>query len=445
MPSFLRQSPFRYHLHNTFMIIFPLTSRESIQMESSASEASLSKQHIFLECPTVEDLDMYYKEIQSDQYIQVLNDTNHPIQPYKGLFATRKFEKGEEVFREEPLVCMQSIVSAQSMLNCQECLGYIGSSILAQLYHFLGHHRKRVDNVDVEKDTQKVDGMVDCVGGCEHMRYCSNPCRDASWNAHHCLMCPGASENGREWWEAFYEHAYNTNDVFILAGRAMSMVILDASHSINKHGLPPQEALVRAWKPFQMGFKKKWWHSVALPNDVDPADEDQFRAELKELANDSLTLYSHAVEIGHPHVYEKCKDFIHIDIWGSIIGMFELNNLSIVGRGPYSVFSCDDDQIKDILKSDDFVEEFTDSILEGTGFYRLHSCMNHSCEPNCRAILPRQNSENNKAIIQAIQPIYPGTELTVSYIEEDEPYQARQESLRDYGFTCTCSKCQRER
>eukprot|EP00889_Picochlorum_renovo_P002654 jgi/Picre1/29684/NNA_005067.t1 len=33
------------------------------------------------------------------------------------------------------------------------------------------------------------------------------------------------------------------------------------------------------------------------------------------------------------------------------------------------------------------------------------------------------------------------TELTVSYIDENEDYEERQKQLQDYGFECTCAKC----
>lgn len=413
-------------------------------MGTSTGETLTFGHLVFLEQPTEEDIEGNYGDLSIGSSICVMNDPSQPRQPYKGVFASKNIDMGAEIFREGPLVAMQSVSSAQTTLNCHECLGYIGDSIEDQMMHFLECRQRAKPDEDVKKVTG--DAVVGCCGGCADVYYCSIACRDASWKAHHSLMCSGVLNNdGKEWCNAFYEHAYNTNDIFILAGKAMSMVVLDAYRAINELHLSPQDALVRAWKPFKMGYKKKWWDSVALPRDVDPSNEDQFRADLKELANDSFTLYSHAVELGHPHMYSVCSDVIHIDVWGSLIGMFELNNLSIVGRGPCSFFQYGEDQIKKRLKSDDFVEEFMDAILEGTGFYRLHSCMNHSCEPNCRAMLPESNSENNKAIIHAVRAIEAGEELTVSYVEEDEPYNERQEQLRDYGFECLCSKCEQEK
>lgn len=422
-------------------------------MEEASTSAPASDMHlIFLEDATPPEVETYYHNGAST--VRVMNDPNHPIQPYKGVFASRRFEVGDEIFRESPLVAMLHLAGARTMLNCHECLGFVGESIDDQMEYFIAHTQDEIhpekekkkekeeqENKNKKKGLEKRGCGVSCTGGCDEVVYCSEACRDASWKRHHSLMCSGIDHHGKEWWEAFYEHAQNTNDIFILAAKAMSMVLLDAYDRIMNHNVSPREGLVEAWKPFKMGYKKRWWESVALPSDVDPGEEDQFRADLKEIANDSFTLYSHAVELGHPDVYSTCRDIIHIDIWGSLIGMFELNNLSIIGPGPCSIFECDQDHIEQVIQSESLVEEFTDAIVEGTGFFRLHSCMNHSCEPNCRAMLPETNSEYNKAIIQAIKPIDPGTELTVSYIDEDEPYDVRREQLQDYGFVCLCPKC----
>jgi hypothetical protein len=48
---------------------------------------------------------------------------------------------------------------------------------------------------------------------------------------------------------------------------------------------------------------------------------------------------------------------------------------------------------------------------------------------------------NNAAIIQTLKRVSAGTELTVSYIDENEDYEERQKQLQDYGFECTCAKC----
>jgi hypothetical protein len=41
---------------------------------------------------------------------------------------------------------------------------------------------------------------------------------------------------------------------------------------------------MEAWKPLSMGFKKRWWECVALPEDIDSSEEDSFRQQMRDLA-----------------------------------------------------------------------------------------------------------------------------------------------------------------
>ena len=81
--------------------------------------------------------------------------------------------------------------------------------------------------------------------------------------------------------------------------------------------------------------------------------------------------------------------------------------------------------------------------VEGTAFYALQSCINHSCQPNAHAM--RSDQDNNSfAVILAKQYVPAGDEITISYIDELLPYAERQAALTDYGFTCRCPLCQKD-
>lgn len=81
--------------------------------------------------------------------------------------------------------------------------------------------------------------------------------------------------------------------------------------------------------------------------------------------------------------------------------------------------------------------------VEGTAFYAVQSCINHSCQPNAHAMRSDQDL-NSSAVIIALQPILQGHEITISYIDEALSYEDRQEALQDYGFTCRCLLCQQQ-
>ena len=78
---------------------------------------------------------------------------------------------------------------------------------------------------------------------------------------------------------------------------------------------------------------------------------------------------------------------------------------------------------------------------EGSCFYALQSCMNHSCDPNTHAYKRAGVDTDGSAIILAKRAIEAGEEICISYIEESEPHQVRQSALEDYGFVCSCSRC----
>jgi SET domain-containing protein len=78
---------------------------------------------------------------------------------------------------------------------------------------------------------------------------------------------------------------------------------------------------------------------------------------------------------------------------------------------------------------------------QGTGFFSLQSTINHSCAPNAVAdCLP-----SGEVVITALQDIPAGSEVLLSYIEEEDAnLRERRRMLRDYGFTCACQRCEAE-
>jgi hypothetical protein len=154
---------------------------------------------------------------------------------------------------------------------------------------------------------------------------------------------------------------------------------------------------------------------------------------------------------------------LQLNIWGSLIGMFELNNLSMLVASPVPLWAQEVDDVEETLSEEektnlDFyksIEEYEglQGIMEsefewvclGNAFYSLQACLNHSCVPNARAF-KREQDKNGNAVILAVGKIAPGEEITISYISEDaQTVEERNEELRDYGFECGCEKCAAER
>ena len=79
---------------------------------------------------------------------------------------------------------------------------------------------------------------------------------------------------------------------------------------------------------------------------------------------------------------------------------------------------------------------------QGTAFFALQSCFNHSCAPSVVA----EGQSSGSTSFLALTAISPGAELSISYIDEEgSSYRDRQAALRDYGFKCSCERCLKEK
>ncbi|XAR55405.1 Histone-lysine N-methyltransferase [Bertholletia excelsa] len=298
--------------------------------------------------------------------------------------------------------------------------------------------------------------VISCPGGCREAYYCSQLCAQADWDLFHSLLCTGEGSNSlnREALVKFIQHANETNDIFLLAAKVISFTILkyrklkstkliEQGKCINTCDL---SLLLEAWKPVSMGHKRRWWDCIALPDDVDCCDEAAFRMQIKELAFTSLQLLKAAI------FDKECEPLFSLEIYGHIIGMFELNNLDLVVASPVEDYFLYIDDLPQSEKRE--AERITSRVLDalgddysvccqGTAFFPIQSCMNHSCHPNARAF-KRDGDRDGQATIIAVQPISMGEEVTISYIDENLPFEERQALLADYGFRCRCSKCLEE-
>ncbi|CAJ1956358.1 unnamed protein product [Sphenostylis stenocarpa] len=345
----------------------------------------------------------------------------------KGVYADKEFKEGELVLKDPMFVGVQHSLNKIDCLVCSFCFRFIGSielqigrrlymkQLSANKIHGcdVGNSSQNfhgMDSSDEEESTQQCtsgssktkvplpEGVVEslmngqlvlpysekfslppavpCHGGCGEAYYCSMSCAEADWESSHSLLCTGESSDParREALLKFIKHANETNDIFILSA------------------------------------KVRWWDCIALPDDVDSSDEPSFRLQIKELAFESLQLLKAAI------FDEECEpciltdtDFVmysllfSLEIYGHIIGMFELNNLK--------------------------------SLRKLRNRFWMHLV---------KIILFVAKDKDGQATIIAQRSICKGEEglqITISYVDEDLPFEERQASLADYGFRCRCSKC----
>ncbi|KAI4319842.1 hypothetical protein MLD38_033395 [Melastoma candidum] len=437
----------------------------------------------------------------------------------KGVYAQQDFAEGELIFRDQMLFGCQHPSNKIECMVCSSCFRFIGTveqQIGRRLYlQSLGLSSshgcdadEKITDADVSSDTSDDENIgwgesneepggsgsrtrenkklcppkemvetlmrgefllphsdkfllppiVPCPGGCKEVFYCSKLCADADWDSCHSLLCLGEKSKApsRAALDKFTQHANETNDIFLLAAKAIAYTILRyrklKTSCERKRKLPDSSdcfdlSLLReAWRPISMGHKRRWWECMALPEDVDSSEEVTFRMQIKELAFQSLQLLKDAI-------YDKeCEALFSLELYGQIIGMFELNNLDLVVASPVEDYflyiddlhSPEKEEVEKVSHQflDALGEEYAVS-CEGTAFFPIQSCMNHSCQPNARAF-KREEDRDGEATILACKPIHKGEEITISYIDESLPFEERRAALPDYGFTCRCSKCQEE-
>ncbi|OTB00241.1 hypothetical protein M426DRAFT_15701 [Hypoxylon sp. CI-4A] len=77
------------------------------------------------------------------------------------------------------------------------------------------------------------------------------------------------------------------------------------------------------------------------------------------------------------------------------------------------------------------------------GIYPNFSRLNHDCDPNAEWTF---GDGNIRMRVQIIKKIYPGEQVTISYIKDIETMdvRTRQQELRNWGFTCVCQRCHNE-
>ncbi|KAL3906546.1 MAG: hypothetical protein SGARI_003957, partial [Bacillariaceae sp.] len=86
--------------------------------------------------------------------------------------------------------------------------------------------------------------------------------------------------------------------------------------------------------------------------------------------------------------------------------------------------------------------------LDGTAHFSVASKMNHSCDPNVLLMYKTRGWGRNNPLVAycvALRDISEGEEMTICYIDASGSLEERQNALANYGFKCTCPKCNKEK
>eukprot|EP00981_Chlorochromonas_danica_P006924 scaffold1504_cov172-Ochromonas_danica.AAC.12 len=132
----------------------------------------------------------------------------------------------------------------------------------------------------------------------------------------------------------------------------------------------------------------------------------------------------------------EISDDVEVEQEGDLLGN-QIEDNSNVHTGDPSL-----DQAHQLVEQ--YGEEALLPPLDGTAFYLLTCKINHSCVPNVMVYYTTLPGRGLVAQLTALREIEVGEELVQSYVDAQQPLAKRSRELAEYGFTCTCAKCQAE-
>lgn len=179
-------------------------------------------------------------------------ESRHSTLHGRGLFATRAIPKASALFRERPLVCMQTLQNRHESLACAFCFGFLPSPAAVHLNILTG-------DLDLQGvgEAPESFGVWGCVQNCGEI-YCSKECSDQAWSSSHGLLCVGAiteAEAPNHPLFRFKMHAVQTNEIFLLAADVVARLI-------RRHESPDAAGASFdgfARLPFADFVQKPWW------------------------------------------------------------------------------------------------------------------------------------------------------------------------------------------
>jgi len=228
----------------------------------------------------------------------------------KGLFATQDIERGSVIFKERPLFAQQWSPNKLEAFCCAKCARFLGPSLQTQFYFLIGNELQIDELPFVEECGVPLVEPVSCPY-CNMVYYCSNQCMEEA-EPYHNILCTEKSESAK----LFLEHAQTSIDRFILAGEIICHLIFNVNI-----GKTPDEA----YENFKRIVKGSWLSLIS-----NQEENEEKRKNLHSQLLSSLTV-SHGfltTTIKNFLNVDNCGEFMTIDFYDQLLGMFELNNPS---------------------------------------------------------------------------------------------------------------------
>ena len=370
----------------------------------------------------------------------------------RGLFATRAFKKGDVVLRERPVVsCAEDWQSAEA--TCEECMAFLSSADEMASAELGRPARLRQAPAAV--------APTPCPDGCG-ARYCTTACARTARQRHHALLCPRGNKKAAAFRAlvdsiAAKRKRPDLRTVYVLAAKVVCHC-LHRYHRIlaawrravaaRRVRLSPAAevalraaALRKAWRVYGSGSRGVWWDGLRAQGLVGDKEKESLRTTTCEVAAALRRLLEADGALARGEDGPLLAALVSPGFLGTLLALFERNNLDATVPSPVHAFLESGAATKPqqrLLDHLHCVEPAT-----GSAYYKVHSCINHSCTPSTEASTP-MHIERAECHLTALRPIKAGEEITVSYVDTDMGVKERQTQLKVYCFRCDCERCVKE-
>jgi len=355
----------------------------------------------------------------------------------KGVFAKQDIEEGDVIIKESPIVACQYSYNKVYFPACSHCLKSMETP---------NEMLQRLANLDTKPklfNTNEEEIPKIYCPHCETEFYCSEECRDEAWGSYHKILCLGKKPKNNHplikleeaWKQAHFPP--ETATIMLLARMiAMIKIFHEKNPSEKKDLLGPFSKFISEYENRDIDAV----HQFLAQKFKDRIDE------LHDLTKKALCNKKDEGKMGSLFTSKGFK---------SLFCLMCLNAQGI-GTSSLEIYERELEDLKPKTKqskqAQKFIENLEDNIeevsgdfthCEGSGLYLLHSCLNHSCEPNAICVFPHNSSVVE---VTACRDIKAGEEINLCYLDDaEEDFESRQDTLKAfYLFKCACERCKTE-
>ncbi|CAL8107681.1 unnamed protein product [Orchesella dallaii] len=345
----------------------------------------------------------------------------------KGVFATKKFSKGDLVLVDSPIVTCQFAWNKQYKYRaCEYCLRALETAEQ--------NVRRLTQNQTLELPhpeccETKPELHVKC-DKCP-AEYCSEDCRRKAFDEYHKILCYCGEEPQEpvrildEYWRKIH-YPPETGNVWLLV-KLLARIHLDSSNTIARR-------------------------LSEFCNSTTSDDEELAHKSLGE----EFSVHIHNLR----ELVVNAMNYPNVQQWLTPEGFLKLfvligRNAQGVGTSSFATYveqieklELHPNEKKALLDHIDNIYGVIDAVVghfldnEGVALYPLQSWVNHSCVPNCEVKFP---NKNHVVGLVASRDIEAGEEIEISYLDladmQRSRYSRNKYLKEHYLFECKCPKC----